>query len=118
MTTALWYALVGVILLAIGFASLILTPGLLRKIIALNIMSSGTFLILVSLARRSPDPVTQAPDPVPQAMVLTGIVVSVSATAMGLAFLLRYYEATGRLALPEDDLPAAPAPRHEEGPSA
>jgi multisubunit Na+/H+ antiporter MnhC subunit len=51
-------------------------------------------------------------------MVLTGIVVSVSATAMGLAFLLRYYEATGRLALPEDDLPAAPAPRHEEGPSA
>jgi multicomponent Na+:H+ antiporter subunit C len=102
MTMALWYACIGAALLGIGLHSLIMTPSVFRKLIALNIMGNGAFLILVSLAKRVPEAGHLVPDPVPQAMVLTGIVVAVSATALGLALLIRYYEVTGNSTLPED----------------
>jgi multicomponent Na+:H+ antiporter subunit C len=54
----------------------------LRKLIAINITGAGVFQLLVAVAYRGLD---QAPDPVPQALVLTGIVVAVSATALALA---------------------------------
>lgn len=102
MTTGVWYALIGAGLVGLGLHSLVLTPNLLRKIISLNIMGNGVFLILISMATRLPDAVNPVPDPVPQAMVLTGVVVAVSATALALALVRRYYEATGDLVLPED----------------
>ena len=102
MTTATWYALVGAGLVGLGLHSLVLTPNILRKIIALNIMGNGVFLVLVSTSKRMPDAANSMPDPVPQAMVLTGVVVAVSATALALALLRRYYEATGNIVLPED----------------
>ena len=77
------YLFAGGLLFIIGLHGLILCRSLLRKILALNIMDSGVFMILLSLAARS-DP----PDPVPQAMVLTGIVVAVSATALALVLLV------------------------------
>ena len=43
------------------------------------------------------------PDSVPQAMVITGIVVTVSATAMALALMLRLKANTGRAELPDQD---------------
>ena len=49
-------------------------------------MSSGVFLVLVALARRVPGP---EPDPVPHAMVITGIVVAISATAMAVVLARR-----------------------------
>jgi len=103
MTASLWYALIGSGLVALGLHSLTLTPHVLRKIIALNITGNGVFLMLISLARRLPDAANPVPDPVPQAMVLTGVVVAVSSTALALALLRRYYEAAGRTHLPEDD---------------
>lgn len=102
MTTAIWYALIGAGLVGLGLHSLVLTPNILRKIIALNIMGNGVFLILVSTSKRLPGLEDPQPDPVPQAMVLTGVVVAVSATALALALLRRYYEATGNIVLPED----------------
>jgi len=102
VSTAIWYALIGAGLVGIGLHSLVLTPNVLRKIIALNIMGNGVFLILVSTSKRLPNMTNPEPDPVPQAMVLTGIVVAVSATALALALLRRYYEATGKIVLPED----------------
>ncbi len=103
MTASLWYALIGAGLVTLGLHSLTLTPHVLRKVIALNIMGNGVFLMLISLARRLPDATNPAPDPVPQAMVLTGVVVAISSTALALALLRRYYEASGRTHLPEDD---------------
>jgi multicomponent Na+:H+ antiporter subunit C len=41
-------------------------------------------------------------DPVPQALVITGIVVAFSATALGVALLLRLFEETGRATLRSD----------------
>jgi multicomponent Na+:H+ antiporter subunit C len=43
-------------------------------------------------------------DPVPQALVITGIVVAFSATAMAVALLLRLYQVAGRATLHSDDL--------------
>jgi multicomponent Na+:H+ antiporter subunit C len=55
-------------------------------------MASGIFLVLIGLARQVPSPL---PDPVPHAMVLTGIVVSVSATAFALV-LIRHLARLGK----------------------
>jgi multicomponent Na+:H+ antiporter subunit C len=82
MTAALLYAAVGAILFAGGFFALVATRDWLRRVIALNVIGPGAFLMLVGLAQRGAD---AAPDPVAHALVLTGIVVAVSATGLALA---------------------------------
>ena len=83
---ALIYALAGIWITVIGLRSVLVEEHFFRKIIASNILGSGVFLVLVALARRAPDP-DIPPDPIPHGMVLTGIVVAVSATALMLALL-------------------------------
>ena len=97
---AFFYALTGVGLFTLGLYALIKHRHLLRKILAINVMGSGVFLVLVALSTR----VQQAPDPVPHAMVITGIVVAISATALALALMLRLRDASGQAALPEAPL--------------
>lgn len=99
INTIFLYALAGVGLFSLGLYALIVHAHLLRKILAINIMGSGVFLVLVSLADR-----TQgiAPDPVPHAMVITGIVVAVSATALALTLMLRVRSETGQAELLEE----------------
>ncbi|WP_028574889.1 sodium:proton antiporter [Desulfonatronovibrio hydrogenovorans] len=92
-TTMTIYALSSVIIFCIGLLGLISHPHMLRKIISLNIMAGGSFLFLISLAYQDRSPEV---DPVPQAMVLTGIVVAVSATAFALSLARRIREKTGR----------------------
>jgi len=94
-----FYALVGVGLFTLGLYALIMHAHLLRKILAINVMGSGVFLVLVALAARTQG---AAPDPVPHAMVITGIVVAISATALALALMLRVQAETGRAQLPEE----------------
>lgn len=72
------YGGVGVALFSFGIFHLT-NPSMLKKILALNIMSSGVFLVLIAIANRNP-----SPDPIPHAMVLTGIVVAVSITAFAI----------------------------------
>ncbi|KAF0103375.1 MAG: NADH-ubiquinone oxidoreductase chain 4L [bacterium] len=84
MTPGLIYALTGVALFALGLAGVILLAQALRRILAFNVMGSGAFLVLVGLAQRE-----GVADPVPQAMVLTGIVVAVASTALALALARR-----------------------------
>lgn len=76
------YAMVGVALFTIGLRGALLRRSLLGRILAINICGAGTFLVLVAIAYRGPD---AAPDALPHALVLTGIVVAVSATALALA---------------------------------
>jgi len=97
VSVGLLYALAGAALFAIGLAGLLALPHLLRKILAFNILGSGAFLILVGLGQRD-----GSVDPVPQAMVLTGIVVAIAATALALALARQLLERTGRMRLPED----------------
>ena len=98
MTTGLLFALAGAVLFALGVAGVVLIDHLLRRILAFNVMGSGAFLVLVGLAQRG-----DVPDPVPQAMVLTGIVVAVAATALALALVRKLHGLTGHLELPEDN---------------
>ncbi|HSQ21406.1 MAG TPA: NADH-quinone oxidoreductase subunit K [Coriobacteriia bacterium] len=89
------YAMGGVVLFALGTYALLARPHLIHKVIAANFMGSGVFLVLIGLGNRT----AAEPDPVPQAMVLTGIVVTVAMTALGLAIVKRYYSATGMTTL-------------------
>ena len=87
--TALLYGLAGVVLFGLGLHGTIVRPELLRKVLAVNVAGSGVFLMLVAFAYRP----AGAPDPIPHALVLTGIVVAVSATALALALIRRLHEA-------------------------
>lgn len=100
MNAAFLYALVGVGLFFVGFYALVVHAHLLRKIISLNVMGAGIFLVLVALATRSG---ADSPDPVPHAMVITGIVVAVSATALALVLMLRLVKASGKAELPDKE---------------
>jgi multicomponent Na+:H+ antiporter subunit C len=97
MSGGLLYALAGVLLFAAGAVGLMRLDHLLRRVLAFNIMGSGACLVLVGLAQRA-----GIPDPVPQAMVLTGIVVAVAATGLALALARRLYAQTGRTTLTDD----------------
>ena len=99
MSVALLYALVGMGLFCLGLYALIVHTHLLRKILALNVMGSGIFLLLVALAKRAEG---AQPDAVPHAMVITGIVVAVSATALALTLMLKLNTAIGRAELPDN----------------
>ena len=99
MSIVFLYALVGMGLFILGLYALIKHAHLLRKVLAINIMGSGVFLVLVSLGGRTAG---TSPDPVPHAMVITGIVVAVSATALALALILRLQAETDRAQLPEE----------------
>jgi multicomponent Na+:H+ antiporter subunit C len=100
MSQFLIYSVASVALFCIGLYSLIVYPHLLRKILALNVMASGVFLLLVSIARRN---WTLVADPVPHAMVLTGIVVAVSTTAFALAIARHSQMETGETSLHDDE---------------
>jgi multicomponent Na+:H+ antiporter subunit C len=99
VNAGLMFACAGLGLILVGSWGLVLRPHLIRKILAFNVMGSGAFLILVGSGAMGGGEV----DPVPQAMVITGIVVAVSATALALALVLRLARATGKPCLPEDE---------------
>ena len=90
MTVALLYALAGIVLFGFGLYALVTREHLLRKVLAFNVMGSGVFLALVGLARHG-----GGVDPVSHALVLTGIVVAVSATGLALALVRRLHDAGG-----------------------
>jgi multicomponent Na+:H+ antiporter subunit C len=105
MSQPVFWALVGMALVTLGLYALIVHAHLLRKVLALNIISSGVFLVFIGLARRAPEAgaaLPMEPDPVPQAMVLTGIVVAVAATGLALALIVRLRAVTGRSTLADD----------------
>lgn len=94
------YALLGVTLFSLGLYALIIHAHLLRKILALNIIGSGIFMLLIALAKQ-PDSIMT--DAVPHAMVITGIVVAVSATALALILMIKLVGLTGRCDLTQDN---------------
>ncbi len=82
LETDLIYSFAGVSLFALGLRAALLHRSLLGRVLAINICGAGVFMIFVALAYQGPG---QIPDAVPHALVLTGIVVAVSATALALA---------------------------------
>ena len=104
MFTALWNnveATVAIILFGIGFTNLMLNRNMIKKIIGFDIMDSAIYLFLAAKGyikgRQAPIVVNGIQDveayitPVPAGLVLTGIVVSVSVSALMLALTIRLY---------------------------
>ncbi len=95
----------------IGFANLLLQKNLIKKIIGLNIMDSSVYLFLALkgyiTGRTVPivvDGVTSTEayiNPIPAGLVLTGIVVSVSVSALMLSLTIRLYRRYQTLNLDE-----------------
>ncbi len=79
MTHVSLYLLGGIALWVLGLHALMLQRSALRRIMAVNVMGSGVFMVMVALASRG-----AAIDPVLQALVVTGLVVAASATAFAL----------------------------------
>jgi multicomponent Na+:H+ antiporter subunit C len=100
---SLLFPFLGAALFGIGFAAATARLHVLRRIIAVNVMASGASLLLLTL----PDRVAGRTDPVPQAMVLTGIVVMVAATALALALAVRVAAANDAAMTDDDNAPAS-----------
>ena len=84
------FLLAGAALFSLGLRGVFANVAPLRRIIAINVMGNGVFLVFITLAA----PVAgDRPDPVPHAMVLTGIVVAVCATGLALILADRQREA-------------------------
>jgi multicomponent Na+:H+ antiporter subunit C len=95
MSAATLFGLCGAALVGLGLFGLITNPRLLRKILAFNLIGSGVFLLFGVIARRGAAAGMRG-DPVPQALVITGIVVAFAATALAIALLLRLSDKTGQ----------------------
>ena len=112
MSAATLYGLCAAALVGLGLYGLIVQPQALRKILAFNLIGGGVFLLFGAVARRGAAAGFGA-DPVPQALVITGIVVAFAATALAVALLLRLFQETDRVTL-RSDMPGA-APTHDAG---
>jgi len=99
------------ILFVIGFANLLFQKNLIKKIIGINIMDCSIYLLLASQGYISGRlaPILSGADtaaetyinPIPSGLVLTGIVVSVSVTALMLSLTIRLYKKYKTLDLDE-----------------
>ena len=105
---------VAIILFGIGFGNLLLQSNLIKKIIGLNIMDTAIYLFLAEKGyisgRVAPIIVDGVQDmekyinPIPSGLVLTGIVVSVSVSALMLSITIRLYRRYQTLDLDEISL--------------
>ena len=102
---------VAMLLFGIGFANLLFQKNLIKKIIGFNIMDTAIYLFLAEkgyIAGRMPPIVVDGIqdvnayiNPIPSGLVLTGIVVSVSVSALMLSLTIRLYRRYHTLDLDE-----------------
>lgn len=124
MNSLTLYGLCAAALVGLGLYGLICLPGVLRRVLAFNLLGSGVFLLFGVIGRRGGGLSMLAGtggdvDPVPEALVITGLVVAFAATAIAVALLLRLAETTGRDTLDAEETPASGpggAPPHPGGP--
>jgi multicomponent Na+:H+ antiporter subunit C len=98
MTDTTVFGLCAAAAVGLGLYGLITNPQPLRKIVAFNLLGSGVFLLFGVVGRRGAA-AGFGNDPVPQALVITGIVVAFAATALAIALLLRLLQTAGSATL-------------------
>ena len=101
MSAVVLYGFCSAMLVGMGLFGLVTHPQLLRKILAFNLVGSGVFLLFGVVARKGAA-AGFGGDPVPQALVITGLVVAFAATALAVALSLRLFHETGRTTLETD----------------
>ncbi len=98
------------VLFVIGLYTVLTHPNLLKRVIGVNIMETSIFLFFVSIGyvRGAQAPIVVKlsgeliyVNPLPSAMILTGIVVAVSITAYALSLIIKLHESYGTIELDE-----------------
>jgi len=101
-----YYFYYALILFMVGFYTALSHSNILKKIIGINIMETSIFLFFVALgyieggsAPIMADGAGSGPhmNPLPSALILTGIVVSISITAFALSLMVRLYQFYGTI---------------------
>lgn len=97
---------VAMVLFCLGLYTVIVRRNIIKKLIGLNIMETSVFFFYISLGYlnggiapirvEGADP-SRMVNPIPQALILTGIVVAVSVTALALAMVILLYRQYGTL---------------------
>jgi multisubunit Na+/H+ antiporter MnhC subunit len=95
-------------LIVIGLAGIVISQNLFRMLLALALAEAGANLLLVlagfrydAIAPIITGQIQQMVDPVPQAMVLTSIVIGVGIQALALSLILQVYKNYGTLNIRE-----------------
>lgn len=96
--------LIGFMLIVVGLWGMITQKNLIKIVIGFNLFDTGLNIVIVSMAyiKNSTAPIidkavdvsqaaSKVADPVPQALVLTSIVIGLGVTALMLAYVLRMY---------------------------
>lgn len=86
MSVAVWYLLLGIVMVTIGTLRLLMVQDFVARLIALNVTGAGSLMTLMALAARS-TPI----DPVISALVITGLVITAAFTSVA-AILIRRIE--------------------------
>ena len=91
-----------IVLMMIGFYTVIASGNLIKKIIGLNIFQASVFLLYISIgsvvgatAPIFAEGAGPYANPLPHVLILTAIVVGVATSALGLALVVRIREAYG-----------------------
>jgi multicomponent Na+:H+ antiporter subunit C len=92
-------------LFAIGAYMVVAKSNLIKKLIGLNVLQTAVFAFLVAFGRThgadppliGPDTAPPYADPLPQAMVLTGIVVAVAVSAVALSLIAQIHAHVGTI---------------------
>lgn len=98
-----FYYLIAIILFVIGFHTMLSHSNLIKKIMGMNIMDTAIFLFFVSIGyvEGGRAPIIELGrehvyvNPIPSALILTGIVVAVSVTAFALSLIMKIYQHYG-----------------------
>ncbi len=96
------FAIAAALLIALGLHAALVRPHFIRRILALNVISGGSYLLLVAVSARQSS--TGLEDPVPNALVLTGIVIAVSISAFAVTLARQLHRTAGRATLDEGNL--------------
>ncbi len=103
---------VAIILMMIGFYTVMAHENLIKKVIGLNIFQAAVFVLYISMAKvdggTAPilgDDIEVYSNPLPHVLILTAIVVGIATTALGLALIVRIRDAYGTIE--EEEIRAA-----------
>nr|WP_177159647.1 cation:proton antiporter subunit C [Anaerobranca gottschalkii] len=99
-----YYYFVSILLFLIGFHTMLTHSNLIKKVIGMNIMETSIFLFFVAIGyvdgKNAPilnEKAVGYINPLPSALILTGLVVGVSLTAFSLSLIVKLYKYYGTL---------------------
>ncbi|MDP6692514.1 MAG: cation:proton antiporter subunit C [Alphaproteobacteria bacterium] len=102
---------IAILLMMIGFYTVVAQGNLVKKIVGLNIFQTSVFLLYISMGKVTggtapilDERFSVYSNPIPHVLILTAIVVGVATTALGLALVVRIRESYGTIEEDELDL--------------